>query len=313
LISPELLESISMNFNWVELVLVDDLAVYPYRKFIRVICWMGFASLTLRRIKKLKANRANWCDLSFLPNTQIYIFNDSQLLSEVVMHGRRGVILVEEGASNYLEVEDLYSFWVRIIMRALGAHYRLGRSPHIKQVFLSMCQSCPMDLARKTQSIDLNLTCLPEHSVKQILDSFLHSGFSNVPINNSGQILLVVMQRLNLLGLSEEECKDFYQLVVQHLTVPGRRIFLKPHPSDRIDYGDIEGAEFSDGSIPLEVLIELMSGKTRSGLAGYSLIKSSVANVGQSIEWDVAFPEIEILEQLTKSALIDYRETLLSI
>ena len=185
----------------------------------------------------------------------IYLFNDFHYLSRyIIKNARPGIILMEDGNNSYGPVKS--GLAVRL-KKYLGIHPRFGRHPRITRIMVQRPRELPRDIAHKGEKLDITeiLNAIPPSDMAKMVGLFMAP--DNIPrAEESSNTALLLTQPFYQFGRTSESRQiRIYKCITDTLQAHGIRVILKPHPSDRVDYGaifpnlDIWPAEF-----PIEIL-----------------------------------------------------------
>lgn len=300
LISDPLLKRLIAS-DFFRVVQVLDASVMRYRKWMRYLMWMRCMRPLLWYLSKKNTNI--WEAVTALREYphEVFIFNDSLFFSELVMHVRKCVKLLEEGKVNYLELHDLYSKFEICVISVLGRHYRMGRSNYIQEVLLSNSRVAPSDIRYKVCDVEIDYFSLEVSQRNNIASLFLNH---TDQMRFSGcNIVLYVMQDLSILGLQFSDILSFHQRVVDQYSDGASIVLCKAHPNDSRNYEGLSGALLLENTVPLEVFIGFLISSNLKSLFGVSLIESSIGSVKHLIQWDILLPGVSLVEELSAETL----------
>jgi hypothetical protein len=300
-ISMDIVSRIRKVYPRLTLRIVDDTALLRRRKFFRYLYWVG-----ARRIASALLSIAGFDQAalrqSIEESVEIFIFNDSLFVSELVMNNSVSVSLMEEGSVNYLCEKELYSRLELILLDIMRAPKRMGRNSKINLVYAQDIVRLPKELQRKAIGVDMSLSVLSESSLNNLFESFVDDGTIFACQRVRKRITLIVMQDLAICGLSSDECVLVYQFLADAYSSDSK-VYIKPHPNDEKDYSLITNVALVPGYIPLELVVARLTELASCGVKGVSLIKSSISNTDFK-DLDVIFADISILEQLSRQKIL---------
>lgn len=165
---------------------------------------------------------------------QVFLFNDFHYLSRYVLKKAAcPVVLVEDGNNNYSPVRS--GPVITALKKLVGIYPHFGRHPKFQTIMVERPQHLPPDIACKGRPLGLQATLenVPSEIKKQITHLFLDFDLDTIPVSAA----LVLTQPLFDFGrLSIDQHLQVYKAIVNRLQDKGVAVYLKPHPSDTVDY-----------------------------------------------------------------------------
>jgi hypothetical protein len=185
---------------------------------------------------------------------QIYLFNDFHYLARyIIKKAPHPIFLVQDGTSNYLPLKKSVFTYTKMIF---GIYPRLGRHPKISIIMVQKPDKLPDDIRYKGRLLQ----------IKHI--------FNQIPTTIHQSIINLFIDKLEIIGKTTKPCVllltqpyfDFgrinfnrhmqlYNLIINRLKAFNTTLYLKPHPSDRIDYHSLlTDVNILPATFPIEIL-----------------------------------------------------------
>ncbi len=226
---------------------------------------------------------------------KIYIFHDKPLLSRLVLNRRR-CYLIEEGASNYKCYPVIHVWLWKLIGMIIGVYLPLGRHRGVESVLLKDVRNAPSDIRNKCTELHLFSGSMLE---KQALLLYKNEGYFKELIEfiSDNKVGVVIGQDLAKAGLSFDGRRELYVALLKYLKRYSEFILFKPHPNDNSDYNfNLKDVFSVNRSLPMPLFFSVLVGKCVKGVV---LVRSSLSEIMyDACEWDVIFPELNIVEDI---------------
>ncbi|CCX37717.1 putative uncharacterized protein [Clostridium sp. CAG:1013] len=153
-----------------------------------------------------------------------------------------------------------------------------GDNPLIQEVFCCWdAQLGPVETKATIWdfSVERALKALPWGERRRLVKFFVER-----PIKTKADTILLTQQFSGLGLLGEEEQRSLYRELAQG-PLAGRRLLVKPHPDDRLDYREVfPGAEVMREVFPAELLPYVFRGHKPKTAAAFG--SASLSNLGES-------------------------------
>ncbi|MDD3625985.1 MAG: polysialyltransferase family glycosyltransferase [bacterium] len=215
-----------------------------------------------------------------LNDSEIFIFNDSRILSRYLILKKGNVILLEDGMGNYLK----YNYKLRDHLKKLfGIYPPMGRNPKIKKIHVQSPENLPDDIKDKGVSLDIGmiLTNIPQEIKEKIFNIFIDEKTFTLlkKTDTEKKKILVITQPISEIKLCSEEKKvKLYRDLLTPYLNDENVIFIKPHPYEKTNYSNIFGNSII--VIPSGFPIEIFNyDKNITFNIGLTLYSSSLHNL----------------------------------
>lgn len=190
----------------------------------------------------------------FLKRCRMY-GSDNYLFSSGIV-GRRQLILIEDGASNYslLQFNPKLRSLRKILMGPIAAIGCGGVSPNINKIYLTGLLPVPEPIRHKVEliSVEKKWNLIPSDYRNKILSLFDFSMDSLQMLANYDSILFTQPMSEDGLITMDEEISLYKQLLVD---CDMSSLLIKVHPRDQLNYHDIfPKAYVFTSKIPMEIL-----------------------------------------------------------
>jgi hypothetical protein len=186
---------------------------------------------------------------------RIFLFNDFHYLARyIIKKCSQTVILMEDGNNNYAPIKKSLLTYFKIL---IDIYPRFGRHPRISQIMVQKPDELPGDIRSKGKLLYLNhfLNQMPTTVNQHIISLFIDSLETVFEKNVKGSVLLLTQPYYEFGRINLTQHIQLFDTVIKQLKAHHKKIYLKPHPSDRVDYLSL----FSDITIlpatfPIEIL-----------------------------------------------------------
>lgn len=173
-----------------------------------------------------------------IKNSKFFTFHDGQLISKYILKVSNNVILIEDGAGNYLEYKNDIKDRIK---RLFGIYPSFGRNKKIRKIFVQNPSSLPQDIRHKGVKLDLQsmYNDIPENIKDKIIRVFLSEKEIHKIKENSklSKKILILTQPLSEIKIITENRKiEIYNMIAQKYLKNGYSIFIKPHPYEKTNY-----------------------------------------------------------------------------
>lgn len=213
-------------------------------------------------------------DLPHPDSVDLHLFSDFHYVARyLTRRATLPITLVEDGHANYRPRPRTLKARLK---RLIGLHPNFGRDPRITRILVQAPSALPEDIRAKGAPLAFRqrLQALPDRVRHRILTSFLGEwtfGFGR-------EAVLVLTQPFYDFGLlPHARHVELYDAIVSTLRSSGFTVYLKPHPSDTVDYAWF-GREVQ--RLPAEFPIEVANQCVATTIAAaVGLSTSAVDNV----------------------------------
>jgi hypothetical protein len=238
--------------HWAKIIDITDLALYdqiekssPLNKFfLNLFLVSRYPALDpgTKIIEKLI--RAN----------QIYLFNDFHYLARYILKkAHHPICLVQDGTSNYLRLKKTVFTYTKML---IGIYPRLGRHPKISRILVQKPDKLPDDIRNKGRLLHIKHifnqipTTIHQSIINLFIDKLEITGKTTKPC-----VLLLTQPYFDFGRINFNQHMQLYNLIIDRLKAFNTTIYIKPHPSDRIDYHSLlTDVNILPAAFPIEIL-----------------------------------------------------------
>jgi hypothetical protein len=185
---------------------------------------------------------------------QIYLFNDFHYLARyIIKKASHPIFLVQDGTSNYLPLKKSVFTYTKMLF---GIYPRLGRHPKISKIMVQKPDKLPDDIRNKGRLLHIKHifnqipTTIHQSIINLFIDQLEMTGKPNTP-----GVLLLTQPYFDFGRINFNRHMQLYNLIIDRLKAFNTTIYIKPHPSDRIDYHSLlTDVNILPAAFPIEIL-----------------------------------------------------------
>lgn len=207
-------------------------------------------------------------------SVDLHLFSDFHYIARYLLHrASLPVTLVEDGHANYRTRPRTLKGGVK---RLIGLQAKFGRDPKITRILVQVPEALPKDIHAKGVSLAFRqqLQQLSDDARDRILAAFLGE---RVFALGAATVLVLTQPFYDFGLLRHARHVELYESIVDTLCSAGFAVYVKPHPSDSVDYACLgDRVQCLPADFPIEVLNACMG--TRIA-AAVGLSTSAVDNI----------------------------------
>ncbi len=231
----------------------------------------------IKRIKRFHFRKVIWPFLKYTP-----IIGQDHLYISPGIIGRGKIEVIEDGIGNYIEVGNLDKFvnlkvknryLNNFLFGPISSHLKYGHSLFASKVFLTGIAQIPDRIKEKTTIIDpYELWSNKSAEYKGEILRLFDCDIADIEML-SGYDVLILTQPLAPKFMPEPDLLDIYKKIIE--LNPNKKILIKTHPRDTINYKLHFKVDVFEKPIPIELLGLL---KIRISKA-YTIISTSILSL----------------------------------
>jgi hypothetical protein len=248
-ITPDFMARLNA-LDWADIVDVTDKSLVrrldrmaPIKKFFLNL----FVRIVYPRLNPKVKELPDTCGL------RIFAFNDFHYICRYLFAIVPGAVtLIEDGNNNYTPIKDN---WKKRLQKLAGVHPPFGRHPKVEKIMVQRPDDLPADVRGKSEFLNVPELLAALSSEERMALVHLFLGDASYELDRNA-VLVLTQPYYDFGRTSHEQHLQVYSMIVEHFINLGMTVYLKPHPSDTVEYAapGFEDARLLPKEFPIEIL-----------------------------------------------------------